>query len=93
MNEQKAVNAPTTMPELRAVLSTIMVGVLNGTVDQDKGRLAINASSRIIESVQAETRARALAYATRQIISADMPLTTMAFSPAPMLEGGIQYEA
>jgi hypothetical protein len=66
--------APKTMPELRNALSFIMAGAINGDVKMDEGRLALNAATRIIESVQAETRARALAFATNQVIHPEMPL-------------------
>jgi len=67
------------MPEMREALAQIMTGALNGTVKLDEGRLALNAATRIVESVQAETRARALALAAGQTIAPDMPLTTAAF--------------
>ena len=71
--------APKTMPELRDGLAHIFAGALNGDVKLDEGRLALNAATRIIESVQAETRARQLAFVMRQTIDAAMPLT------APMI--------
>jgi hypothetical protein len=73
--------APKTMPELRDALAHIMAGAINGDVKMDEGRLALNAATRIIESVQAETRARALAFATRQVIDPEMPLVGMIFQP------------
>lgn len=66
--------APKTMPELREALANIMAGAINGDVKLDEGRLALNAATRIIESVQAETRARALAFAMKENIDAAMPL-------------------
>lgn len=72
--------APQTMPELRNALAYIMAGAINGDVKMDDGRLALNAATRIIESVQAETRARALAYATNQIIHPEMPLVGNIFN-------------
>lgn len=72
--------APKTMPELRDALANIMAGAINGDVKLDEGRLALNAATRIIESVQAETRARALAFATRQVINPDMPLVGQIFT-------------
>jgi len=72
--------APKTMPELRDALAHIMAGAINGDVKMDEGRLALNAATRIIESVQAETRARALAYATSQTIKPEMPLTSQIFT-------------
>jgi hypothetical protein len=67
--------APKTMPELREALAFIMAGAINGDVKMDEGRLALNAATRIIESLQAETRARALAFATNTTINEAMPLT------------------
>ena len=67
--------SPKTMPELREALAYIMAGAINGDVKQDEGRMALNAATRIIESVQAETRARALAFATNQTIEPTMKLT------------------
>lgn len=78
--------APKTMPELREALAFIMAGAINGDVKMDEGRLALNAATRIIESVQAETRARALAFATRHTIDAAMPLAAPMVSTA-MIEG------
>lgn len=72
--------APKTMPELREALAYIMAGAINGDVKMDEGRLALNAATRIIESVQAETRARALAYATKQVIQPEMPLVGQIFT-------------
>ena len=69
------------MPELRDALAQIMAGAINRTVQMDEGRLALNAATRIIESIQAETRARALAYATKQVIQPDMPLIGKIFTP------------
>jgi hypothetical protein len=78
--------APKTMPELREALAYIMAGSINGDVKLDEGRLALNAATRIIESVQAETRARALAFATHQTIDAAMPLTTAMHSQAQIAD-------
>lgn len=79
---------PKSMPELRHALSQIMAGAINGDVKLDEGRLALNAATRIIESVQAETRARALAFASNHVIPSDMPLITATFEPQaiPMAE-------
>lgn len=73
------------MPELREALAYIMAGAINGDVKNEDGRLALNAATRIIESVQAETRARALAFATRQTIADAMPLTAP-MTTTPMIE-------
>lgn len=77
--------APKTVPELHEALANIMAGAINGDVKMDEGRLAVNAATRIIELMQAETRARALAFAARQTIPATMPLTTPIYS-TPALE-------
>lgn len=76
-------NPPRSMPELRDALAHIMAGALNGDVKPDDGRIALNAATRIIESVQAETRARALAFATKQHIADVMPLTSAVFTALP----------
>lgn len=78
--------APKTMPELREALAYIMAGAINGDVKPDDGRLALNAATRIIESVQAETRARALAFATNTVIDEVMPLTLAYQQPAKAIE-------
>lgn len=66
--------APKTLPQLREALANIMAGAVNGDVKMDEGRLALNAATRIIESMQAETRARALAFASKQVINEVIPL-------------------
>jgi hypothetical protein len=76
--------APKTMPELREALAFIMAGAINGDIKQDEGRMALNAATRIIESVQAETRARALAFATNQVIEPTMQLTGNIFTLRPV---------
>jgi len=77
--------SPKTMSELRDALGHIMAGAINGDVKMDEGRLALNAATRIIESVQAETRARALAFATKQAIPPEMPLLGNIFT-VPAIE-------
>jgi hypothetical protein len=62
------------MHELTAALAQIMAGVINGGIKADEGRIALNAATRIIEVVQAETRLRALAFATRTAMPAAIPL-------------------
>lgn len=49
------------MGELRSQLAVILSGAVNGDIDEKRGRLAINASTRIIEAFQAETRSRLVA--------------------------------
>lgn len=71
--------APKTMPELRNACGMILAGVCNGDLSNETARVALTSASRIIESVQAETRARALAFATKSVIPAEMPLTSSFF--------------
>ena len=76
--------APKTIPEMREGLAYIFAGALNGDVKMEEGRLALNAATRIIESMQAETRARALAYASGLTIPDAIPLATPMFT-TPLL--------
>jgi hypothetical protein len=66
--------APKNLPELTEALAYIMAGAINGDVKESEGRLALNAATRLIECVQAETRIRALAFATKATIPAVIPL-------------------
>lgn len=75
---------PKTVPELRDALANIMAGAINGDVKMDEGRLALNAATRIIESVQAETRIRALAFAMRQQLPDSLPLDRPIFAAIPL---------
>lgn len=80
---------PKTLPELTEALSFIMAGAINGDVKESEARIALNAATRIIEAVQAETRVRALAFATKQTLPPSLPLTANIwpkFEP-PKLEG------
>lgn len=60
---------PKTLHELTEALSLIMAGAINGDVKESEARIALNAATRIIEAVQAETRVRALAFTTKQNIA------------------------
>ena len=64
------------MPQLRDALANIMAGAINGDVQEKEARIALNAATRIIESVQAETRVRALAFASKMVVPKEMPLTS-----------------
>jgi hypothetical protein len=66
--------APKNIHELTEALSFIMAGAINGDVKESEARIALNAATRIIEAVQAETRVRALAFATRQVLPSALPL-------------------
>lgn len=51
-----------------------MAAAFNGEVDEVDGRLALIAATRIIESMQAETRIRALAHLTKHQIADAIPI-------------------
>lgn len=65
---------PKTMHELTDALAHIMAGAINGDVKESEARIALNAATRIVEAVQAETRVRALAFATKTTLPAALPL-------------------
>lgn len=71
---------PKTLHELNFALANIMAGAISGDVKEREGRLALNAATRIIESVQAETRIRALAFATKQKVPSSVPLNAPIWS-------------
>lgn len=76
---------PSTIPELTQALASIMAGAINGDVKADEARIALNAATRIIEVVQAETRIRALASATGHKVAAAIPLNAPIWvEPAPI---------
>lgn len=63
-----------------------MAGAINGDVKESEARIALNAATRIIEAVQAETRVRALAFATKQFVPEAIPLN------APVWRSAIEGE-
>jgi len=65
---------PKNFAQLNEALAMIMAGAINGDVKEADARIALNAATRLIESVQAETRVRALAFATKQNVPAALPL-------------------
>lgn len=82
--------APKTLHELTEALSYIMAGAINGDVKESEARIALNAATRIIEAVQAETRVRALAFATKQTLMPALPLNAPIWPKAleaPTIEG------
>lgn len=79
--------APKTIPELTEALANIMAGAINGDVKESEARIALNAATRIVEAVQAETRVRALAFATKQTLPATLPLNAAIWPDAPLIEG------
>lgn len=80
--------APKSMHELTEALSFIMAGAINGDVKESEARIALNAATRIIEAVQAETRVRALAFATNQTLPTSLPLNAPIWPqiPPPAIE-------
>lgn len=66
--------APENLHELTSALSQIMAGAINGTLEREDGKIALNAATRIVEVIQAETRVRALAFATKTHIPSAIPL-------------------
>lgn len=82
---------PKTMHELTDALAHIMAGAINGDVKESEARIALNAATRIVEAVQAETRVRALAFATKTTLPAALPLNQSIWpqqQPAITNEGG-----
>ena len=64
----KKVLAPETPQDLIALLSNIMASAINNEVDLENARIALNASTRIVEVWQADTRMKALAIASGRLI-------------------------
>lgn len=77
------------MHELTEALSFIMAGAINGDIKESEARIALNTATRIVEAVQAETRVRALAFATKQTLSNALPLNAPIWpkqEPPPAIE-------
>jgi hypothetical protein len=83
------------MHELTNALAHIMAGAINGDVKESEGRLALNAATRIVEAVQAETRVRALAFATKTALPAALPLNESIWpkQEAPLLASGHETDS
>jgi hypothetical protein len=83
------------MHELTNALAHIMAGAINGDVKESEGRLALNAATRIVEAVQAETRVRALAFATKTALPAALPLNESIWpkQEAPLLTRGSETDS
>lgn len=79
---------PKNVHELTEALSYIMAGAINGDVKESEARMALNAATRIIEALQAETRVRALAFATRTALPSTLPLNAPIWpkSEPPLLD-------
>ena len=61
--------APKNMEEMINLLAQIMAHSINNTIDLENARTALNASTRIIEAQQADTRMKALAIAANRDIT------------------------
>jgi hypothetical protein len=75
--------APTTFPQLTAALSNIMARAINGEISEAQARVALNAASRMVETIQAETRIRALALLSKQTLPQALPLDVPIWPPSP----------
>lgn len=60
------VETPQGLDQVIQLLAKIMAAAINNAVDPDNARLALNASTRIIEAHQADTRMKALAIASNR---------------------------
>lgn len=63
--------APTDPAGHIAFLAKLMSAAINNEVDLDAARVALTASTRIIEVIQADTRMKAVAIATRSQLSGE----------------------
>jgi hypothetical protein len=69
--ERKTV-APKSPQELMTLLSEVMSAALNNEVDLENAKVALNASTRLVEVWQADSRMKALALASgRNIVKVD----------------------
>jgi ribosomal protein L10 len=66
-----------TTGELQNQLAQILAGAINGDIDEKRGRMALNAATRIVELGQMETRTRMVA---RQLGEVVVPLGQMSIS-------------
>lgn len=60
--------APKDLPQLVKLLGEIMSSAINNEVDLDNARVALNAATRMIDAIQADTRMKAVAIATQRTI-------------------------
>ena len=79
--------APTTPQELIGFLSEIMSAAINNEVDLENARIALNASTRIVEVWQADTRMKALAIASGRLIEKSGGWSLIDDSPKLLNEG------
>ena len=67
--DKRRVQAPTNPQELCKLLATMMAAAINHEVEHDDVKLALNAATRIVEVMQADTRMKAIAHATKGVVS------------------------
>ncbi|MBL0142619.1 MAG: hypothetical protein IPP91_11100 [Betaproteobacteria bacterium] len=61
--------APTDMRGLVALLSSVMSASINNEIDLDNARVALNAATRIVEALQADTRMKAVALSSGRTLT------------------------
>lgn len=66
---ERKTTAPKSLPELVGLLGQIMSATINNEVDLENVRVALNAATRMIDAVQADTRMKAVAIAAQRTIS------------------------
>jgi len=66
--QDRKTKAPENLSELVGLLGEIMSASLNNEVDLDNARIALNAATRMVDAIQADTRMKALAIATQRTI-------------------------
>lgn len=77
--ERKTV-APKDLPGLVALLAELMSAAINNEVDLENARVALNAATRMVDAIQADTRMKAIAMAANRTVSAaanEWPSITM----------------
>ena len=67
--KETKVSAPKNPQQLCNLLSELMAATINYDVDVDNVRIALNAATRLVEVMQADTRMKVAAHMTGGIIS------------------------
>ena len=83
---ERKVSAPQTPQDLIALLSNIMASAINNEVDLENARIALNASTRIVEVWQADTRMKALAIASGRLLDKASGWVTLDVEPKQIEE-------
>lgn len=65
----RRVEAPTNPQELCKLLSTMMAAAINHEVEVEDAKLALNAATRIVEVMQADTRMKAVAHSMKGVVT------------------------